>query len=123
MAHTIALTDQQVERYDEYVYLQQTIKELTEQASIIRTELEQQVHDANVNDDEVAVFIVKDKIIEFSVVAKSFKFVYDIKDYIEETNAYETLSVSSTEAKKALNTEQLNKYFNIEKGTRRLKIK
>lgn len=123
MANMPKLTEQQVKRFDEYIALQDAIKQLTEQATEIRTEIEQVVYDSNSSDDESVVLIVNDKIIEFSVVSKSFKFDYDVKQYIEETSAYGTLTVSSTAAKAALSSEQIDKYFNIEKGSRRLKIK
>lgn len=123
MAKIIELTPDQVEKYAEFCFIRQTIKELTEQANEICTEIEQQVYDSDAADDEPVVLIVKDNIIEFSVVPKSFKFDYDIKKYIEETNAYDTLTVSSTAAKKDLSSEQVSKYFTIDKGNRRLKIK
>ena len=123
MATIIKLTEEQTTRFDEFVSLQQAIKDLTDQAAIIRTEIDQCVRDAEADDTEAVVILVNDNIIEFSVVANSYKFDYDIEDYIVETSAYNTLTVSSTVAKKELSSDQVEKYFRIEKGSRRLKIK
>jgi hypothetical protein len=123
MATVIKISEEQVSRFEEYVALQRSIKELSDQAAEIRAEIDQCVYDVDPIEDESVVIIVNDSIIEFSVVPKSFKFDYDIKEYIEETSAYDTLTVSSTEAKKILSAKQVDKYFRIEKGTRRIKIK
>jgi hypothetical protein len=123
MATTIDLTAEQITAFDEYIQIQQTIKELTEKAEAIRVDIDQCVKNANAADDEAVVLIINDHSLEFSVVAKSFKFDYDIVSYISETNAFDTLTVSSTAAKKSLSNEQVEKYFKIENGSRRLKIK
>ena len=123
MATVLELTPEQITAFDEYVQIQKAIKDLTEQADAIRAQIEQCVQEADAADDEAVVLVVNDSTLEFSVVAKSFKFEYDIQQYIKETNAFDTLTVSSTAAKNALSTEQVAKYFRIEKGTRRLKIK
>lgn len=123
MAVMLQLAEEQITAFEEYVQIQQTIKDLTEKADAIRVDIEQCVAEANAPDNEAVVLIINDHLLEFSVVSKSFKFDYDIEQYIAETNAYETLTVSSTAAKKALSTEMVEKYFKIENGSRRLKIK
>lgn len=123
MATIVKISEEQVARFEEYVAIQQAIKEMSDKAAEIRAEIDQCVYDVDPVEDESVVIIVNDSIIEFSVVPKSFKFDYDIKEYIEETSAYGTLTVSSTEAKKILSAKQVDKYFRIEKGTRRIKIK
>lgn len=123
MAVVIKISEEQTTRFDEYIALQKAIKEMTDQANEIRTEIEQCVHDENPADDQAVIIMVNDNVIEFSVVASSYKFAYDIEAYIHETQAYDTLTVSSTAAKKVLSKEQVEAYFSIDKGSRRLKIK
>jgi hypothetical protein len=123
MATIIKLSEEQTTRFDEFIALQQAIKDLKIQSDIIRTEIDQCVRDAEPPDTDAVVILVNDNIIEFSVVAKSFTFSYDIEQYIIETSAYNTLTVSSTAAKTELSSAQVEKYFSVEKGTRRIKIK
>lgn len=123
MATTLELTQEQVDRFSKFVEISNQIAILEQQAKEIRNEIEDVVLHSNVSDEETIMMFIDSDVIELSKPTKSLKFNYDVKDFINETKNYDVLAVSTTLARKHLTNEQLDVYFKIEQGKRKLSIK
>lgn len=123
MKHEIVLTLEQQERFNEYLELQEKIKIDTAASEVIRKEIDQVVAESDAEDDQPVVMVVGNRTISYSAVAQNYKFNYDMASYINETKAYDTLTVSVANARRILSEANVNVYFSVEKGSRRISLK
>lgn len=121
MAIIKELNEEQTKLVDQYASTIKQIKALEELAKTLRVGIESLVSD---NDIEDTIEASTDNYsIEFSKGADSLKLVIPVKDLLKETGNYDILSVSITECKKKLTSEQLSKFFTYVKGSRRIVVK
>lgn len=123
MAVALELTQEQVDRYGQFIELKKQIELLTKESDVIRKEIEQAIKDQDIDSDETIVMFIDSNIIELSKPTQTLKFNYDIEQFINETRKYEVLQVSTILARKHLQSDELDVYFKIEPGSRKLSIK
>jgi hypothetical protein len=105
---------------DDYARIYQEHKALDTQLKNLRKLVDNIVANANADDLEEVIMETTDFIIPFATVSESLKFDYNVKKYLEETGAYNTVSVSIVDARKHLSTQQLSTYFNTVVGSRKI---
>lgn len=123
MAVQLELTQEQIDRYGRFIELKKQIDYLKKESDEIREEIDAAVRERDIDSSETVMIFIDDNVIELSKPTQTLKFNYDIAEFINETNKYDVLQVSTTLARKHLTTDEIDVYFKIEPGSRKLTIK
>ncbi len=123
MAVQLELTQEQIDRYGRFIELKKQIEFLKKETDEIREEIDAAVRERDIDSSETVMIFIDDNVIELSKPTQSLKFNYDIAEFINETNKYDVLQVSTTLARKHLTADEIDVYFKIEPGSRKLTIK